>query len=172
MLAPWPQPSGLVAPVAEKTMNTVMAVITAMRTMRSEKSVPPGRKITAICQADVEVLDLLAAAEADIVNLAGLERLILEAPGQKPAQAISSVVEGTNIYLPLADLVDMEAEIQRIKKDLLDAHNELQRAESKLQNEGFISKAPQHVVEKEREKVESLVSTVQRLQILLQEMQA
>lgn len=105
------------------------------------------------------------------MNLAGLEQLHLEESGEKPAQALSAVVEGINIYLPLADLVDLEEEIARIEKDLQEAKIELQRAESKLANEGFISKAPRAVVEKEHEKVESYTATVERLQILLRELQ-
>lgn len=171
MIAPWPEPSGLAAPVQERAMETVMSVITEIRTMRSEKNVQPGRKITAICQGAPDVLAILTAGELDIVNLAGLETLILEEPGEKPAQALSAVVEGINIFLPLADLVDLDEEIARIKKDLAEAQGELQRAESKLLNEGFISKAPRAVVEKEQEKVESYTATVERLQILLQELQ-
>ena len=171
MLAPWPQPSGLTAPSQERAMNTIMAIITEIRTMRSEKNVPPGRKITAICQAAPDVLTILSAAETVIANLAGLETLVIEEPGQSPAKALSSVLEGINIYLPLADLVDLAEEIARIKKDLEESERELQRAESKLLNEGFISKAPQEVVDKEREKVEMFAATVKRLQILLQEMQ-
>lgn len=171
MLAPWPAPTGLAAPADEKVMSTIMAIITEIRTMRSEKNVPPGRKITAICQANSDIQEILAEAKLDILNLAGLETLILEDIGQKPAKALSSVVEGINIFLPLADLVDMDAEIQRIEKDLQETERELGRAQSKLANEGFITKAPPQVVEKEREKVESYLATVERLQSLLREMQ-
>ncbi|MCK9524610.1 MAG: valine--tRNA ligase [Limnochordia bacterium] len=171
MLAPWPEPEGLASPADEKTMNTIMAIITEIRTLRSEKNVPPGRKITAICQGSQGVQELLAAAEQDILNLAGLETLIMQDVGQKPAKALSAVVDGVNIFLPLADLVDMEAEIERTKRDLEQTELDLERAQSKLQNEGFITKAPPQVVDKEREKVESYRATAERLKSLLQEMQ-
>lgn len=171
MLAPWPTPAGLAAPAEEKIMNTIMEIITEIRTMRSEKNVPPGRKITAICQAQPELLEHLTHSESEIMNLAGLETLTLEEPSQRPEKSLSAVVEGVNIFLPLADLVDIDAEIARIEKELEQAGRELERAENKLKNKGFIAKAPQEVVEKEREKVKSYQSTVERLQILLQEMQ-
>ena len=171
MLADWPAPEGLASPGSEKTMQTMMAIITEIRTLRSEKNVPPGRKITAICQASDEMQAMLADASDDIQNLAGLETLTLQAVGEKPVKALSAVVEGVNIFLPLADLVDMEAEMTRIKKELEETERELKRAQSKLENEGFISKAPPQVVEKEREKVESYRATAERLQSLLQEMQ-
>ncbi len=171
MLAPWPKPSGLKDLEEEKNMNTIMAVVTEIRTMRSEKNVQPGRKISAICQASNDALQILDSVKMDIMNLAGLETLILEDVGEKPSKSLSAVVEGINIYLPLADLVDLEEEVARIKKDLEQAKKELQRAEGKLANEGFISKAPQAVVDKEKEKVASFATTVERLQILLEEMQ-
>jgi len=172
MLAPWPNPAGLRSPKHERIMHTVMAVITEIRSMRSEKNVPPGRKITAICQADPEGLEILSGAQEDIRNLAGLETLILEEPGRTPEKSLSAVVEGVNIFLPLAELVDLEEEKARLQKELEQARRELQRAEKNLRNEGFISKAPQEVVEKEKEKAELYRAQVARLEALLQELLA
>ncbi|HHY10971.1 MAG TPA: valine--tRNA ligase [Firmicutes bacterium] len=171
MVAKWPEPKGLSAPDQERIMDTVMAVITAIRTMRSEKNVAPGRKITAVCQGSEADLKILAANRDDIMTMAGLETMITEGFGKKPRRAVSAVVAGINIFLPLADMVDLEAEKKRIEKELEVARKEQQRAESMLKNEGFIKNAPRQVVEKEREKAESYASTVRRLQILLQEMQ-
>jgi len=171
MLAPWPQPAGLSSPSHERIMTTAMAVITQIRTMRSEKNVQPGRRITAICQADTEGLERLAAMQGDIMNLAGLDKLILEEPGRTPEKCLSAVVEGINIFLPLAELVDLAEEAARIQKELEQARRELQRAEKNLQNEGFIGKAPQDVVEREKEKAELYRAQVARLEALLQELQ-
>src|SRR5690606_1343630 len=110
--------AGLRSPKHERIMHTVMAVITEIRSMRSEKNVPPGRKITAICQADPEGLEILSGAQEDIRNLAGLETLILEEPGRTPEKSLSAVVEGVNIFLPLAELVDLEEEKARLQKEL------------------------------------------------------
>jgi len=80
-------------------------------------------------------------------------------------------VEGINIFLPLAELVDLAEEAARIQKELEQARRELQRAEKNLQNEGFIGKAPQDVVEREKEKAELYRAQVARLEALLQELQ-
>ena len=80
------------------------------------------------------------------------------------------MVEGINIFLPLAAMVDVEEEAARISKELEQARRELQRVEKNLQNEGFISKAPQHVVEKAKEKAELYRAQVARLEALLQEL--
>ena len=172
MLAPWPQPAGLSSPKHERMMNTVMAVITEIRSMRSEKNVPPGRRISAILQAEGESLDILTDAQGDIMHLAGLEKLILEEPGRTPEKCLSAVVEGINIFLPLAEMVDLEEELARIRKELEQARRELGRAEKNLRNEGFISKAPPEVVEKEREKAELYRAQAARLEALLQELDA
>ena len=81
VLAEWPEPAGFSAPSAERAMETIMAVITEIRTIRSEKNVSPGRKITAICQGTPDVLTVLEENMEDIKTLAGLEQLILE-PGE------------------------------------------------------------------------------------------
>ena len=149
-----------------------MAVITEIRSMRSEKNVPPGRRISAILQAEGESLEFLTDAQGDIMHLAGLEKLILEEPGRTPEKCLSAVVEGINIFLPLAEMVDLEEELARIRKELEQARRELGRAEKNLRNEGFISKAPPEVVEKEREKAELYRAQAARLEALLQELEA
>jgi len=107
-----------------------MAVVTEIRTIRSEKNVNPGRKITAICQGSPDVLEILEEGMDDVKTLAGLEHLILEEPGEKPEKSVGAVVNGISIFLPLADMVDLEEEIARTKKELESAEKELKRAET------------------------------------------
>ena len=116
MVAAWPQPWQERDIEIEKTMGVVMNVITEIRTIRSEKQVQPGRRIKAIIQADAEKLALLKNAEDYIVSLAGLEELVIEAPGTKPEQSVSAVTDGIEIFLPLAGLVDLE-EKKRLEKN-------------------------------------------------------
>ncbi len=170
MLAAWPTPQGLRQLDGERTMGLLMDVITEIRILRSKKQVPLGRKITAIFQADQEKQQILAENGDYLKSLAGLDSLELQSPGAKPERSISAITNGVEIYLPLAGMVDMEEEITRIEKDLARAHQELERAQKKLNNPGFMSKAPAAVVEKEREKVTSMVDTVTKLQALLGEM--
>lgn len=171
VLAPWPTLSGFRSEEVEGAMSIVMDVVTQIRTVRSEKNVPPGRKITAICQADPAEQAVLEENRDSIMTLAGLETLEITGPGEKPAKSIGAVVRGIGVFLPLAGMVDLEEERRRIEKDLAQAEKELQRAQNKLANEGFVSKAPEEVVAKEREKEVNLRATVERLQKLLEEMQ-
>ena len=79
------------------------------------------------------------------------------------------MANGVEIYLPLADLVDLEAEAKRIANELAKAKQELERVQAKLANPGFVTKAPEAVVAKEREKQELLKDTVVKLTALYQE---
>jgi valyl-tRNA synthetase len=171
VLAPWPKPQGFRSKEAENDMAVMMDVVTQIRTVRSEKAVPPGRKIAAICQAEAAQRAVLERNRDNIMSLAGLEELEITEPGEKPAQSIGAVVSGIGVFLPLAGMVDLEEERRRIEKDLAEAEKELQRAQNKLANEGFIQKAPPEVVGKERQKEASLQVTVARLKELLKEMQ-
>lgn len=177
MLTAWPRVLAEArSEAAERSMELLMHCITEIRTLRSEKQVPPGRRITAIVQVDGEANPLwqrlLTENAAYLKTLAGLETLEIEAPGPKPDSALSAVTpEGIQLFLPLADLVDREAEIARTQKDLEKAKQELARARGKLENPGFVNKAPSAVVEKEREKAAMLESSVEKLEQLLEDLQ-
>ncbi|HBV68731.1 MAG TPA: valine--tRNA ligase, partial [Clostridiales bacterium] len=75
----------------------------------------------------------------------------------------SSVIDGTEIYLPLSDLIDYEKELERLEKEKSRLEGELQRATSKLSNEKFISKAPESVVAEEKEKLEKYQSMMDKV---------
>lgn len=169
MYAPWPVPTDLANPQADKDMELLMDIVTEIRTIRSEKQVNPGRKITAIFQSTPEIQQLLTANSQYLQTLAGLEQVTIEATGNIPERSVGAVVSGVEIHLPLADMVDMAEEITRVSKELQNAQQELVRAEGKLKNPGFVNKAPAEVVEKEREKVVLMSDTVTKLTALLQE---
>lgn len=171
VLAPWPELKGFRSEETEEAVTVMMDVITAIRTVRSEKAVPPSRKISAICQAEEGQQELLESFREYIMSLAGLEELTITEPGEKPAQSVGTVVNGIGVFLPLAGMVDIAEERRRIEKDLAEAEKELQRAQGKLANEGFVQKAPPEVVDKERQKAAALQATVERLQELLRELQ-
>jgi len=169
MLAPWPVETELRDEDAERTMQLLMNVITEIRTIRSEKQVPPGRKITAIFQTDAERQQVLKANIQYLQNLAGLAEVEIGAPGEKPERSAAAVTNGIEIYLPLAGMIDLEAEAKRIEKELAKAKQELERTEKKLSNPGFVNKAPEAVVEKEKEKLALLTDTVAKLTSMYEE---
>lgn len=82
----------------------------------------------------------------------------------KPKHAASAVVDGGEIFIPLEGLIDLDAERQRIQKELARVQGMLDGVRKKLSNESFIGKAPKEVVEKEREKLESFRMTLEKLE--------
>ena len=146
IVAPWPQyEEGRAFPQAEAEMKKVMELITAVRTRRSEMNVPPSKK----AHLYIETGDT-AAFEAEREAIAKLAYCSAVEIGESFPQAEGSVTVVTAAcrgYLPMDDLVDKKAETARLTKELEGAKKQLATAEAKLQNEKFISKAPQNVID-------------------------
>ncbi len=156
MLAPWPQAETAAFDAeAEAEMTVIMEVVKALRNLRSEMNVAPGKKAEAILMAQNEAaLAALRHGESYLLNLAGLAQVTIQlsAP-EKPEQAVTAVVSGVEVYLSLKGLVDIEKETARLEKEKGNLEKEIARLEGKLQNQGFLAKAPAEVIEKEKEKL-------------------
>lgn len=155
MTAGWPklQPE-LLDEAAEQHMMTIMEAIKAIRNMRAEVNVPPGKKSEVILQvAAPELMTVVGQNEQYFKSLAAAESvMLLNRSADKPENAMTAVVSGIEIYLPLKGLIDIEKETGRLNKELAVLDKEIARIVSKLSNEGFIAKAPPEVIEKERAK--------------------
>jgi valyl-tRNA synthetase len=154
IVAPWPQPGGQDADAVER-IEELMEVVRAIRNARSEYEVDPARRIAAVIAAGQQ--EPFLAGQASV--LAALARVdetqlqivaTLETP---PERALALVTAGYDVYLPLAALVDLERERERLAKELENVQQEIQRAEGLLANEGFVSRAPAEVVQRERDKL-------------------
>lgn len=156
VLAKWPQPDeNMLDDAAEANMERVMEVIKAVRNLRSEMNVPPGRKADVILMAqDDQIRIVMEAGLSYIANLAAAASVdIVSQNPVKPDQAVTAITSGVEVYLPLKGLVDIDKETARLQKELDNLEKETTRLENKLNNPGFMSKAPQDVVEKEKEKL-------------------
>ena len=170
IVAPWPEyEEGRAFPQAEAEMKKVMELITAVRTRRSEMNVPPSKKAhLAIEAADTAAFEAEKEAIARLAYCSGVEvaQSVPQAEG-----SVTVVTAACRAYLPMDDLVDKKAETARLTKELEGAKKQLATAEAKLQNEKFISKAPQNVIdgvkdnaEKLREKVRGIEEALAALQ--------
>ncbi|MDD2555835.1 MAG: class I tRNA ligase family protein, partial [Syntrophaceticus sp.] len=148
----------------EEQMEFLMEVIGGVRNMRGEMKIHPGKTVSCVAAADPADSKLLQKYGSYVELLANCE-LEIAAPGQsKPQQALSTVVQGTEIYLPLAGLVDLDKELARLEKEEHTIDGVLERVQKKLANEQFLAKAPPAVVEKEREKAAELERTKETIQ--------
>lgn len=163
MISKWPvADESLVDPEAERGMNAIMDSIKAIRNMRAEVNANPGKKIPAIMLVSEDLREVVANNDSYIKLLGGIDNLELRPlNGEKPEDAMAAVVTGIEVYLPLAGLIDVEKETQRLSKELAAMEKDLQRAGGKLNNAGFLAKAPEDVIAKERAKYEELSGKIE-----------
>ncbi|WP_455576910.1 valine--tRNA ligase [Anaerosinus sp.] len=140
--------------LAETSMNAIMDTIKSIRNMRAEVNVAPGKKSEVILSfATEELKQVFLQNEGYLQVLAGAQPVaILDADAQKPENAMTAVVNGVEVYLPLKGLIDVEKETARLNKELATLDKELARVSGKLSNAGFVAKAPAEVIAKEKEK--------------------
>lgn len=131
-----------------------MEAIRAIRNIRAEAEAAPSKKLRAVILASGTDRETLTAGKGYIMNLGNITQVTFaENKEDVPADSMSAVIAGAEIYIPLEDLVDFEAEYERLSKEKKRLEGEVKRVEGKLSNQGFVSKAPEKVVNEEREKM-------------------
>ena len=153
-------------PEAEMEMDRVMSAIRNLRNVRAEMDVVPSRKAKCMVLAsDVAVGNTLIKQSEYLMALASCSEVALVAnQSEVPEDAVSAVIHGAELFLPLDDLIDFEKEMERLQKEKSKLEKEVSRVIGKLNNEGFVSKAPAHLLEEEREKAakyQEMLTTVE-----------
>ncbi|WP_406677890.1 valine--tRNA ligase [Moorella sp. ACPs] len=150
---------------AEKAMELVMAVIRAIRNLRSEMNVPPGRPAEVILVAEAEEdRQILQQASLYLEVLAAASPVQVKAAlSQPPTRAATAVTGGVQVFLPLAGLIDLEKEQARLEKELKNTRAELEKVEKKLARVDFRTKAPAVIVAKEEARAAELKSKITAL---------
>ncbi|MUG46122.1 valine--tRNA ligase [Paenibacillus woosongensis] len=159
-LAEWPQfdPS-LEAPDAVREMNLLIDIIRSVRNIRAEVNVPMSKQIELIVKpGSAELLDIIERNSHYIRRFCNTSQYEASLNAAVPDKAMTAVVTGAELYLPLAGLIDISQEIARLEKELGHLNKEVERVEKKLANEGFVSKAPAKVIEEERAKMADYAS--------------
>ncbi|GAC1470794.1 MAG: hypothetical protein PVSMB5_18790 [Ktedonobacteraceae bacterium] len=149
---------------AEQQFSLVQQVITRIRDARNQMNVEPARRIPVIMAVGTD-LAMFAEQGPLIEFLARTERPQLHpALTQKPEQAMSLLADAIEIYLPLAGLLDIGKELERLDKEITQARQDVTRLQGKLANQSFVSRAKPDIVEKEREKLAAQEERVSKLQ--------
>jgi valyl-tRNA synthetase len=166
MRQPFPVSDGeRLDPQAESDIEWIKAVITVIRNIRGEMRIPPGKALDVYLHNGKDIdRERLAANHNFMCRLAKLERITwLNAEDSAPASA-TGLVGDMEILVPMAGLIDKDAEIERLGKEIDKLRKEVARGESKLRNPNFVDKAPDEVVAKEREKLDDHRSQQARLE--------
>ncbi|MBR0199397.1 MAG: valine--tRNA ligase [Oscillospiraceae bacterium] len=154
-------------PEDEQSFEMVMTAIKAVRARRSDMNVPPSRKAHLIIATDRK-----AAFEAGISYICKLayasEVSVLDAAPESTAGMVSVVTDNARMFMPMAELVDLEKERARIEKELQNAEKQLQSQIGKLSNQNFVTRAPEAVVNVEREKKAKLEALIENLKLSLE----
>ncbi|HTW28871.1 MAG TPA: valine--tRNA ligase [Acetobacteraceae bacterium] len=166
--APWPEamaPADAAAASAE--LDWVIRFITEIRTVRAEMNVPPGT-MTPVHLRDARP-ETLARAEAWIEPIRRMARAteVSALAGALPAGSAQAVLDEATIILPLAGFIDIEAELARLRREVERAGGEAEKLARKLENADFVRRAPEAVVEENRERLAGIEAEVTRLQAAL-----
>ncbi|MFV9511072.1 valine--tRNA ligase [Tepidibacillus sp. LV47] len=171
-VAKWPEyRKEFVNEQAAKEMTLLMEVIRSVRNIRAEVNVPLSKKVQLIIKpTNEENKAVLNKGIRYIERFCNPETLEISTNVEPPEKAMSAVVTGAEIYLPLAGLIDIEQEMKRLEKELEILNFEVERVQKKLSNSGFISKAPADVVAKEREKEKDYLEKREKVLTRIQEL--
>ena len=170
MISKWPEADDrLIDESAEKELGLVIESIKSIRNIRTQMNVPNSVKTTVIFVTGSENFALIDESKGALKRLGFAQEIVTtEDESEAPEDSATAIIPGAKIFIPLRELIDVEKETARLTKELENIENELKRVGGKLANEGFISKAPQRLIDQEREKLakyeELRKSTAERLE--------
>src|SRR5437762_3935275 len=161
MLAPFPAP-GARDEDAEREMDVISRAIDGARSVRGEVNLPPDQRVTLVLFAkDPAVFARHQRAFQHLANAGDVMLNTFDAP--RPRQAAVHVEPEVEVHLPLAGLIDFAAERARVEKEIARAESELQGIRKRLDNAGFVERAPKEVIEKDRARAEELAGKREKL---------
>jgi valyl-tRNA synthetase len=167
VISQWPSESPqLTDETAERKIALLQRIISAVRTIRSEMNVPPGKKARLIYRTqDQDSEKLLTDYDHYLMQLAGIESIQkLESDSELKSTA-AAVIEKLEIFIPLSGLIDLDVEKQRMKKEMDRMSGQIKGLEKKLNNSDFLTKAPEKVVQQEKEKLSSFQDKLNKLTV-------
>ena len=166
MLAPFPGPRPeRLDPKAEQEMNLVSRAIDGARSVRGEVNLPPNQAVPLVLiPRDQNIRSLLDKHAQAFQHLANAAEISLLQPGaRRPRRAAVHVEPEVEVHLPLEGLIDFAAERTRVEKEIAAADSELQKLRGRLDNKGFVERAPKEVVAKDRARSEELIGKREKL---------
>ena len=170
MVSSWPQKKGYAFRAEQDGTEDMMEIIRAIRNLRRELNIPPSKK-AALYLSPAQGKDLRYAGRYFERLAMASEIVQIEDKSEAPKGCASAVCSFGQIYLPIGELVDIDKEKARLDKEKARLDQEIARAQGKLNNEGFLKKAPEKVVEEEKRKLLEYEGMKKKVEDLLEAMQ-
>ncbi|MEL6771328.1 MAG: valine--tRNA ligase, partial [Bacteroidota bacterium] len=152
---------------AATAFSLIQDLVTGVRSVRAQYNVPPSKGIAVTVNVDADRADLVAVLDANratFAALAGVDDLTLGTNLAKPKASAAVVVDRHEVFVPLAGMIDLDQERSRLTKEIEQKQGFLKGVEKKLANENFVSRAPEAVVEKERQKAADARAEIAKLE--------
>ena len=167
MLENWPQiPENLMNKDADAEINWVIKAITSIRSVRSEMNVPAGAKIPLIVSGSNELTQQRIVRHNDVLKrLARLDTITVQ--NDFPEGSIQSIVEEAVFAIHLNEVIDVTAETDRLKKEITKVEKEISKISGKLNNQGFLEKAPDAVIQENKSRLQDEQSKLEKLETAL-----
>lgn len=165
VIAPWPEyPAAAKDPSTETRIGHMQELVRALREVRNRYNIEPRTPLHAYLRSNAAVAEELRSLAPFITQLGGVGTLEIGPDTAKPPQAVSHVTADFELYVSLAGLINMEAEVERLKKQIAEKHKSLEGTLAKLNNAGFVAKAKPEVVAQQREQVAELQKQIASLE--------
>jgi valyl-tRNA synthetase len=152
-------------------MESIMTAIKNLRNVRAEMEVAPSRKARLIVHCEERISSIFEENSEYFKTLASCSDVLIENDKKNiPDDAVSVVIDGGELFLPLDDLIDFEKEMERLQKEKEKLESEVLRVDKKLANEGFVKKAPEKLIEEEKAKKEKYSSMLETVNLRIESM--
>lgn len=159
-------------PEAEKQMDNLIELIKAVRNSRASVNAPMSSAIDILIRTTSEDTKSVFDANVEYINrFCHPKKLEISADVEAPALSMTSVITGAEVYLPLADLIDLNEEHARLEKEASKLEKEVERGEKKLSNERFVANAPAEVVNSEKEKLAGYKSKLEATKLRIEQLE-
>ncbi len=158
MISDWPEKE---IDITETSFEAVVDIIKSVRNIRTEMNVPQNKKTELLILTKLN----MASSSAYIEKLASCTKVEFISEKPQDEDSFASIVTGdAQCYIPMGELVDIEKELDRLTKEKATIESEIKRAEGKLNNQGFIAKAPQKLVDEEKAKLEKYTDMLKKVE--------
>ncbi|GAA5520493.1 valine--tRNA ligase [Aliifodinibius salicampi] len=172
IVASWPKFDEKAVSKDDRTLfESIQKMISAIRNIRAEFKLSPNDEIDLLIKAkDDNTAKAISKNEWIFRKLQSIDTFKVEADLDKPETSASAVIEGTELFVPLEGLIDLDKERERIQKEIDRLEGFLKSIEGKLKNDGFVNNAPAEVVQRERDKKEDTETDLEKLREILSEL--